>query len=284
MKNNLLNFYKSCTASLFAYNRAMSYNPTKYPQGAFCWADFYSTDIEASKKFMNELFGWTSEDMPTGDGMPDYTMFSLDDKNTAGGSPTFGPDMPSFWSNYITVDNVDDITAKAEKLGAKVQMKPMDVLDSGRMSTIQDPTGAAVSLWQPKKHIGAGVVNTVGAMGWNELYTPDIETSKKFYTDLFGWTYETDEENDGYITILNNGRMNGGMMAISSEMTGMIPSWMVYFSVKNIDEAAKKVEELGGEVHLIKEVNVGKLAMVADPAKTNFLLIEMSVTPEEWKD
>ena len=81
----------------------MSYTVTKYPQGTFSWADFFSKDIAASKAFLTALFGWTSEDMPTTLGKPDYTMFSLDGHYVAGGSPAFDPNMPSFWNNYIRV-------------------------------------------------------------------------------------------------------------------------------------------------------------------------------------
>ncbi len=262
----------------------MSYTVTKYPQGTFSWTDFFSTDIQATKKFLTDLFGWTSEDMPTEPGKPDYTMFSLDGKYVAGGSPAFMPDIPSFWSNYITVDNVDEMTAKATKLGAKVTMPPMDVLDSGRMSTIQDPTGANVSLWQANKHHGAQIINVVGAMCWNELYTNDLDQAKQFYADLLGWTYEIDE-GTGYVSIKNNGRNNGGMMAITPEMVGMPPNWTVYFTVKNIQESAAKVKELGGKVHMEpKDIGVGKIAMITDPAGAAFIIMEMSVPPEEWVD
>lgn len=261
----------------------MSYTVTKYPQGTFSWADFFSKDIKASTAFMNGLMGWTSQDMPTGEGRPDYTMFSLDGKYVAGGSPAFDPSMPSFWTSYVTVDDVDAMTAKAEKIGAKITMPPMDVLDSGRMSTIQDRTGAHIALWQPKKHIGAGVVNIPGAMSWNELYTPDMEASKKFYADLFGWTFEASENAPEYTVIKNNGRRNGGMFPQMEDMKGMPPFWMVYFTVKNIDESIAKTKELGGKVEMgPKEISVGKIAVIADPAGAHFMIMEMSVNPEEW--
>lgn len=261
----------------------MGYEVTKYPQGTFSWADFFSTDIAASKKFLTSLFGWTAQDMPTGEGRPDYTMFSLDGKYVAGGSQAFDPKMPSFWSSYITVDNIDEMTKKAESLGAKVLMPPMDVLDSGRMATIVDPTGAAVSLWQPKNHIGAGIVNTVGAMSWNELYTKDLEGAKKFFADLFGWTYDFDPKSK-YTTIRNNGRANGGMFEITEEMKGMPPKWMVYFTVKNMDGSLKKVKELGGIVWDSKAIGIGKIAFVGDPTQAAIVLIEMSVPPTPWKE
>lgn len=262
----------------------MSYTVTKYPQGTFSWADFFSTDIGASKNFLTSLFGWTAQDMPTGEGRPDYTMFSLDGKYVAGGSPTFSPDMPSFWSSYITVDNVDEMAARAEKLGGKITMQAMDVLDAGRMVTLQDPTGASVSLWQPKKHIGASIVNTVGAMCWNELYTKDVSGAQKFFAELLGWTYSVDEKNNNYVTILNNGRPNGGMFTMDADMEahGMVPNWTVYFTVNNMAESVKKIQELGGFVYMQKDISIGKIAMVADPAHTHFMILEMSVPPQEW--
>ncbi len=262
----------------------MSYTVTKYPQGTFSWADFFSTDIAASKKFLTGLFGWTFEDMPTEKGKPDYTMFSLDGKYVAGGSQTFDPKMPSFWMSYVTVNNVDEMVKKAESFGAKVKMPPMDVFDAGKMAVIEDPTGASLSLWQPKKHIGAGIVNTVGAMCWNELYTKDVKKAQDFYAKLFGWTFETDEKT-GYVTIKNNGRMNGGMMAIAPDMeqAGMIPNWTVYFTVKNMAESVAKVKELGGHVYLdSKPISVGKISMIGDSAHAHFIIMEMSVPPNEW--
>ncbi|HSW96857.1 MAG TPA: VOC family protein [Candidatus Saccharimonadales bacterium] len=261
----------------------MSYSVTKFPQGTFSWADVYSTDIAKTKTFLTSLFGWSSQDMPTGEGKPDYTMFSLDGKYVAGGGPGFIPNMPSFWASYVTVDNVDDMVAKAEKLGAKITMPAMDVLDAGRMANIQDPTGANLSLWQPKKHTGAQIINTAGAMCWNELYTKDIEKAKQFYGDLFGWTYEIDEKNNGYTIIKNNGRSNGGIFSITPEMEAMHPNWLVYFTVKNLDESLAKVKELGGKIYMeTKEISIGKIATVAEPTGAAFMIIEMSVTPDAW--
>ncbi|MGI8420054.1 MAG: VOC family protein [Candidatus Levyibacteriota bacterium] len=184
---------------------------------------------------------------------------------------------------YITVENVDELAAKVEALGGKVVMPAMDVMDAGRMVGIQDSTGANVSLWQAKKHIGAQVVNTVGAMGWNELYTKDLEKAKQFYGDLLGWTYAVDEKNEGYTLIKNNGRNNGGMFLMTTEMGSMPPHWTVYFTVKNLDESIAKVKELGGQIHMpTKDISIGKIAMIADPTGAAFMIAALSVPPEGW--
>jgi predicted enzyme related to lactoylglutathione lyase len=266
----------------------MPYTVKHFPQGTFSWADVTSSDIASTKKFLTGLFGWTSEDRPTTPGKPDYTMFYLDGKVVAGAGPVFQQGMHAYWSSYVTVDNVDEMAAKAEKLGGKVVMPAMDVMDAGRMVGVQDPCGATVFLWQPKRTIGAEVVNTPGAMSWNELYVKDVETAKKFYEELFGWTYGTDPANPVYTTIKNNGRSNGGIMPILPEMAMMPPQWMVYFTVKNLDESLAKVKELGGKVWDTKDISVGKIGIISEPSGAGMILMEMSPSmppqevPEEW--
>ena len=115
----------------------------------------------------------------------------------------------------------------------------MDVFDSGRMAFLMDPTGAALGLWQARNHIGAGIVNTVGAMCWNELKTTDVEAAQAFYSAVLGWEYGGDEH---YTDIFNRGRANGGMVQVD---TGVPPCWMPYFTVADIDAGAARVQELG---------------------------------------
>lgn len=258
---------------------------TRYPHGSFSWADANSTDISKAKSFYADLMGWTMVDIPMGDGT-DYTMYSKDGANVAGISPQ-RDGMPSVWNSYITVENVDAMVDRVKELGGTVVAGPFDVFDSGRMITIQDPTGAFVNLWQAYTHIGAGLVNTVGAMGWNELATRNATTAataQKFFGELLGWTFDEDPNQPGrYYTIKNNGRNNGGMLVMGDEEMGeMPPYWMVYFSVANRDEAANRVKELGGKVHVEAEATgVGPFAVVEDSTGGVFTILEMK-EPEAW--
>lgn len=227
--------------------------------------------------------GWSAEDMPTPQG-PVYTMFRKDGKDVAAMSQ-MPPDMkghPSAWNCYVTVKSVDQTVKKAQELGGKEAMPAMEVMDAGRMAGIMDATGAALMVWEPNKHIGAQLVNTVGAMGWNELYTRDVEAAKKFYGGLFGWTFETDV--DGYTVIKNKGRMNGGMMEIKPEWEKMPQHWAVYFTVENLEETLKTVEELGGKVYgdIIDAKGIGRLTRVAEPTGAVFFVIELENKADEW--
>ena len=119
----------------------------KTAQGIFCWNELCTRDLPAAQKFYTELLGWKAVDS----GMPgmDYKMLKAGDKN-AGGMMEMPeevpPEIPSHWMSYITVDDVDAAAKKVVELGGQVLHGPMDVPQVGRFCTIQDPSGAVVSL------------------------------------------------------------------------------------------------------------------------------------------
>ena len=85
----------------------------------FSWIDMNSTDPAAAKAFYSGVFGWQSIDNPLpGGGV--YTMFQLDGHDVAGlgGMPSGTPDyVPSHWNSYITVEDVDEMSAKVSRVG-----------------------------------------------------------------------------------------------------------------------------------------------------------------------
>ena len=87
--------------------------------------------------------------------------------------------------------------------------EPFDVMEAGPMAVIQDPTGAVFMLWQPNKPPGAGLVNEPVSLCWNELLTRDPDTATTFYTSMFGWTAEKDEETQ-YTFFKSGERAAGG--------------------------------------------------------------------------
>lgn len=262
------------------------YKVTKYPHGTFSWADNTSTDPEAAKTFYMELFGWGKIDEPIGGDMF-YTMFQNQGEHAAGFAAMM-PDMqaqgiPSHWTNYVSVDDVDALVPVITENGGTVLFGPMDVFDSGRMVQFQDPTGAALGLWQPKNHIGAGIVNTVGAMCWNELLTTDADAAKAFYSALFGWDYHVDE--NGYILIMNGGRNNGAMMQMDESFGEMPSMWQPYFTVADIDASLERAGELGAAIIIPKTVapGAGHFAYLADPAGAHFYIIQL-IQAEPWQE
>lgn len=246
------------------------YEVTKYPHGTFSWVDCSTSDVGKAKPFYADLFGWTHEDSPMGDGLF-YTMYKQDGLDVAGLGPMMQAQqeqgVPPHWMNYVSVDDVDAVAPKVTELGGKVIAPPMDVFENGRMMILQDPTGAMISLWQAKTHIGARLVNTTGAFIWNELTTRDAEAAMTFYGGLLGWEYQKMEDMEGYWVILNQGRMNGGIMQMTEQMGDMPPTWTVYFNVEDVKAATQKVKDIGGTVFMeMMDSPAGKFSVVADPS------------------
>ena len=252
----------------------------RYAPGTFCWVDLATTDPAGAKAFYGALFGWEADDMPAGEGMV-YTMLRLNGDYVAAlyemeaGQREQG--VPPYWFHYVTVDDADAAAARARELGGTVQVEPFDVLDSGRMAIIQDPTGAIFATWQPRANIGADRVNDPGCLTWNELQTPDPESAIAFYAGLFGWDLERIEQ-DGtlvYVTIRNAGRTNGGIMPMTDQQRGVPPHWLAYFTVPSTDDGIARVRSLGGDlVAGPLDVPNGRIAVVRDPQGATFALFQ----------
>jgi len=134
---------------------------------------------------------------------------------------------------------------------------------------------ASFSLWQPKEHIGATVINEPGALCWNELMTSDINGARKFYTGLFGWKLKESPE---YTEVHAGDQATGGMMQITEEMKGMSPNWKPYFAASDVDATVKKLQSSGGQVHILTTdiPKVGRFSIVSDPQGASFAVITLS--------
>jgi uncharacterized protein len=244
---------------------------TEHAPGTFSWTDLGTTDSEAAKAFYTELFGWEAEDLPVGDGMV-YTMLRQGGLEVAALYRQMQEGAPPNWLSYVTVEDADAAAAKARELGATLISEPFDVMEVGRMSVIQDPQGAVFAVWQPKASIGARLVNDPGAMSLNQLNASSPQVAQDFYSDLFGWRFEQVNEEPPYWGIYNGERLNGGMMPLPEESPA--PShWLVYFTVEDLDGAAARIGELGGEV-VVPPMAVpgGRILVARDPQGAYFAL------------
>ena len=248
---------------------------TAYKPGQFSWVELSTSDVRSARSFYNALFGWDVKEIPMGD-QGTYYMFQKEGDEVAAMYPATEQEkgIPPHWNSYVSVANVDAAAEKAKTLGGKVVAGPFDVFDAGRMAVISDPQGAIFQLWQAGKSIGAGRIYEPNTLGWNELYTPDIEGSRKFYSSLFDWKLKVSPE---YTEVHVGDQGVGGMFAITKEMAGMPPNWTPYFVVNNADATVAKAKSMGGKVH--KEAtdipNVGRFAMLADAQGAGFAIIAM---------
>jgi uncharacterized protein len=248
--------------------------------GTFCHVELGTSDSAAAKTFYSQLFGWDYADNPMGTGF--YTMLRLEGKDV-GGMYELMPEMkaqgiPPHWLSYVLVESADESAEKAKAAGATLMKEPFDVYTIGRMAVIQDPTGAVFALWEPKEHKGSGIYNVPNTFCWNELGTNDTQKAGEFYSEVFGWTRDTQNFGPMEYTMFKNGdRSAGGMYKITPEMGPMPPNWLVYFAVDDCDAKVQKATELGANVMMPPDdiPGVGRFAVLADPQGAAFAVIKL---------
>jgi predicted enzyme related to lactoylglutathione lyase len=226
---------------------------TSHPPGAFSWAELVTSDADAAKAFYTQHFGWAYEDNPVGEGQV-YSMALRDGKHVAA---LFAADQPPHWNCYVTVASADETAERAAAGGATIVAEPFDVMDSGRMAVFVDPTGAGLCVWEPRRHIGATLVNAPGSMTWSDLVTPDADAAMDFYGRLFGWTVDEEPDSGGYRVIFNGERDNAGIFPMEGPS-----NWIPYFGHEDVDRLAAEVETVH---HGPMDLNGGRVAMLGDP-------------------
>jgi predicted enzyme related to lactoylglutathione lyase len=251
-----------------------------YPEGTFCWVDLGTDDAPAAKRFYGGLFGWEFDDLPTGE-QGTYSICRLDGKAVAG---LYDRAERPGWGSYIKVEDVDRAAGRARGLGAEVLVEPFDTPGGGRVATVRDPAGAAVSLSRPGEGFGAEVVNQDGAWTWNELVAPDLGAATSFYGELLGWA---SAPIPGAVarTSFSLGELlvGGGHAPIGPE--DPTPRWTISFWVADADRCVERTTELGGGVVLAPmDIPVGRFAIVSDPGGAAFTVAAVPGGPLRGAD
>lgn len=251
-----------------------------YENGVFSWVDLMTTDPAAAKQFYAELFSWTFQDMPVDNGSI-YSMAFKGDRTVAAlfATPDDMQQIPPHWNSYINVENLDATVQHWQDQGGSVEMPGCDIMESGRMAMVKDPTGAMVGLWQPKEFMGAGLVNEVDTFCWVELQTLGADKAAEFYKSVFGWELEVDERPPNYISASVKGSMNCGMfdMAKAPMPPGIPPRWLVYFNVADLDKSLAVVTRLGGSLLMEPmEIEPGRFSTVLDPQGAAIILMQVN--------
>src|SRR5207249_1379305 len=146
-------------------------------------------DPKAAIAFYGDVVGWKTQ--PFKESGNDYVMW-VGSQGPLGGVMKL-PDeaekmgAPPHWMAHVQVENVDELTALAKRLGGKVHKEPTDIPTIGRFAVIGDPQGAFISIFKPMEAMTLHDSSKAGEFCWNELMTSDTQAAFKFYSQLFGW-------------------------------------------------------------------------------------------------
>jgi predicted enzyme related to lactoylglutathione lyase len=245
------------------------------PLGAPCWADLWTSDVDGSRRFYCELFGWEAQEPSPEFG--GYFMFTRDGLPVAGGMGDMGDlRADNSWKIYLDTPDIAKTVAAARAKGGELIGETGEVADLGIQAVLVDPTGATVGAWQAGTFPGFVVLNEHGAPSWFELHTRDFDTAIDFYESVFQWTMEAvgDTDEFRYSTLVNpeGGDMSAGVMDAKGFLPDGVPAhWSVYWEVDDASAAVAQVRSLGGSVvQDAEDTPYGRLATVADPNGAQF--------------
>ena len=122
-----------------------------------------------------------------------------------------------------------------------------------------------------------------GKFVWADLVTDDVPAARKFYSQLFGWTFRNIGD---YVVVCNDDRPLGGMFQRPRPQDQSArPRWFGYISVSNVERAKKTVTQSGGKVLLEpqKLPERGEQAVFADAEGAMFGVVKSSSgDPEDF--
>ncbi|MFJ9803911.1 VOC family protein [Streptomyces wuyuanensis] len=115
---------------------------------------------------------------------------------------------------------------------------------------------------------------TEGMPCWVDAQLPDLEAGKRFYGELFGWTYSEKAADHGPYPHYTDALVDGKpVAALASKSDGRMPTtWGVYFAADDAAATARRIRDAGGQVITTPTPvdGLGTTVLAADPAGAVF--------------
>jgi len=234
-----------------------------YKFNSFVWYEVHTDSVDKSRDYYCEVLGWTAQEMDMGDAGKYVMLANTEGKPQMGvvKSPMEG--VPPHFTQYLSVEDVDGMSAKVESAGGKIVVPPTDI-PVGRFSVVADPQGAAIALFRGKDGDEEGAKE----FHWNELWSPSAKDVLPFYEKVFGVAIENMEMpgmDEPYSVLKSGETLFGG--AMTSPMPGVPAMWLPYVGVEDVDATIARAKARGGELLApIQDVpNVGRFGIVKEP-------------------
>ncbi|MER8234742.1 VOC family protein [Streptomyces sp. NPDC101490] len=259
-------------------------------EGTPCWVDAQLPDLEAGKRFYGGLFGWTFG--------PGRGEALLDGRPVAGLLPKRDGRMPTTWTLYLATPDAGALATRIRAAGGRMVMEPYPVGPFGVLALAADPGGAVFGLRQQGEDDGFGATGVPGTFCWMEVYTRLPDAVDTFYAGVFGYLgRQADAREEGrepgfdYRVWSPPGARPGddaafgGRAVLTDDFPAELPGHvLVYFAVRDCDEACATTVRLGGRVAVPPfDTPHGRIAVLHDDQGARFAVLaeprEPSGTP-----
>jgi predicted enzyme related to lactoylglutathione lyase len=111
----------------------------------------------------------------------------------------------------------------------------------------------------------------IGSITWFDLTVPDAEGVRDFYHEVVGWKpspVSMGDYDDFNMNTPESGKTITGICHARGGNAHLPPQWLIYITVEDVDESARRCVELGGKI--ITEPKdmegYGRYCVIQDPA------------------
>ena len=238
--------------------------------GKLIWAELVTPDLAAAKRFYGGIFGWTFQDIRTGD--TTYAVARVGDAPVAGlVQRPVAPDTKrqAAWLPFLSVANVQEAGQRIVGHGGKELKPPRAYRLRGQQAIYADPQGAVFAVLNSHSGDPPDVIAAHGEWIWGAVITRDPNAAAAFYQDVFGYeVFELPSDARGEHLLLasqNYARVGVNPLPQASDAQ---PHWLGFVRVSDVPHAADAAKTLGGRV-LVESHNDrhgGTVALLEDPA------------------
>ena len=216
-------------------------------QHIFEWHELFSPEPEKSAGFYADICTGDIEKMVLSSSNLPYFIVRMSNGGSLGITGLPSESIPMGWYGYIFTEDMNQTLERVKKLGGRIVLPATMEKGIGKYALISDPEGVVLGvdelvpdLRPPKPNIG---------VSWNELVVRNLESTLKFYQDLFGWkVVDKFPMETGPYLILGTGddpKTEFGAIYASQETP---PTWRYYIHIERMDPVIEKVKEMGGKV------------------------------------
>jgi hypothetical protein len=240
--------------------------------GKVVWHDLVTPDLDESRTFYGQLFGWQFEQLNDG-----YVLARSDGRPVAGMARLDAVGQPSHWLPLVSVTDIARAQETTQAADGKVALKAFELPGRGRVAVLKDPQGAAFAVLQSSHGDPKDRVPVLNAWMWNEIWTDDLAAAAGYYEKLFGYELATANiRNIEYEYFKRDGKPRVGLL--KKPDPGIPNTWLCYLRVADVAGVTNKARALGATVLMAPNPSVrnGKVAILADPNGAGFVV-------QEWR-
>lgn len=245
--------------------------------GRVIWHDLLTPDAAAAREFYSGLFGWQFESVSLWGEDSQYYLIRNGDAIIGGMLDTrhLRKDVRLVqWVSVFSSADVDAAVAQVRNTGGRVFNGATDVGNRGRLAVVADPQGGLFALLQTAAGDPPDGRAATNGFLWDELWTNDSASARRFYRQLFGYELASKALAGGedYLYFTAGGQPRAAV--IDNPLPGLEPTWVTYVRVADPAATAAKAQALGGEVLLAPQDNPagGQLAILRDPTGAGFIV------------